>query len=453
MAALVDPAPSKKRIALSACAGPGKSAALSMGGWWFLSTLGDTGEHPKGLAIATTKENLDDNLWPEFAKWRLRSLYLQECYDWSASAVYCKSYPDTWFISTRSWNRSASPEEQGKTLSGLHSQYVLALIDESGDVPPSVLRSAEQALSRCVWGKIVQAGNPISRDGMLYKAVVELAHQWHVIRITGDPDDPKRSPRIDIEWAREQIKNYGRDNPWVKAYILGEFPDVGFNQLLGYEEVRRAMGRNYALGDIVHAQKRLGVDVARFGDDASCLFPRQGLVAFRPKLLRGARTTEVAGAVIGARNRWGQELEFVDATGGYGAGVCDVLVSSGYEPVEVEFGGRPIDPKFYNKRSEILWLCAEWVKEKGQLPNEPQLIRELTAPTYTFRNGRIWIEEKEQIKKRLGFSPDMFDALATTFATPDMPAFGAAEQIDRAARQGEEEYEPLSPRNMELTRL
>jgi len=56
------------RVALKACAGPGKSAVLTWGGWWFLACWGDIGDHPKGVATATTGKNLEDNLWPEMSK-------------------------------------------------------------------------------------------------------------------------------------------------------------------------------------------------------------------------------------------------------------------------------------------------------------------------------------------------------------------------------------------------
>jgi hypothetical protein len=55
------------------------------------------------------------------------------------------------------------------------------------------------------------------------------------------------------------------------------------------------------------------------------------------------------------------------------------------------------------------------------LPNIPELVAELTVPTYTFLGGQFVLEEKDQIKARLGRSPDLADALAETFAIPDMP--------------------------------
>ena len=59
--------PTKPRISMQACAGPGKSAVLAWCGWNFLSCYGDRGEHPKGAAVSVTWDNLRDNLWPEFA--------------------------------------------------------------------------------------------------------------------------------------------------------------------------------------------------------------------------------------------------------------------------------------------------------------------------------------------------------------------------------------------------
>jgi hypothetical protein len=55
------------------------------------------------------------------------------------------------------------------------------------------------------------------------------------------------------------------------------------------------------------------------------------------------------------------------------------------------------------------------------LPDVPGLMAELVAPTYTFQNGQFLLEDKDQIKKRIGRSPDLADALALTFTEMDMP--------------------------------
>lgn len=414
--------PKKKRISLQACAGPGKSAVMAWMGLHFISTRGDVGDHPKGAAVSITGDNLKDNLWPEFAKWQARSEFLKFAFTWNSERFYANDHPETWFISARSFSKTANAEEQGKTLSGLHSGFVLALIDESGAIPMQVARAADQALSTCRWGKIVQAGNPLTRDGMLYAAATILRHLWHVITITGDPDDPNRSPRIDIEWARQQIAAYGRDNAWVMAYILGQFPPSGINVLLGPEEVQAAMSRAILPSDIAHSQKRLGIDVALEGDDRTVLFPRQGLQAFPPVEMRNQRGPAVAARAALAREKWNWETCFVDDTGGFGAAVQDAMIQASIPNVPVNFSGKADDPRYFNKRAEMWFRMAEWIKRGGGLPNIPALVRELTTPTYTLQSGRFLIEPKDQIKKRLGFSPDLADALALTFAWGEMAA-------------------------------
>jgi hypothetical protein len=411
------------RISLQACAGPGKSAVLAWCGWWFLTTQGEVGAHPKGAVVSVTHDNLKDNLWAEFAKWQQVSKVCMNLFTWTKSRIFSKDHPETWFLSARSFNKSANAEEQGRTLSGIHSKYVLFLIDESGDIPPTVLKSAEQALSTADkrFGRIIQAGNPTSHDGMLYAAQSALADDWEVIRITGDPDDSERSPRIDIEWAAKQIETYGRDDPWVMSYILGRFPDSSINSLLSVDEIEDAMTRHLRSDQYEFSQKRLGVDVARFGYDSNIIFPRQGLRAYKYAEMRQARSHEVAARVMAAKMKWNSDVEFVDGTGGYGSGVVDSLIQSGSSPHEIQFAGKAIDNRYFNKRAEMWFSMADWVKRGGVLPKCPILKKELAAPTYSFRSGKMILESKEQLKDRLGYSPDRADALALTFALPDMP--------------------------------
>lgn len=412
------------RLSLQACAGPGKSAVLAWCGWYFLATQGEKGSHPKGAAISVTNDNLKDNLWSELSKWQQRSYTLNNLFTWTKTRIFAKDHPETWFISARSFSRTADSEEQGRVLSGLHSKYVLFLIDESGDIPPSVLKSVEQAFSTQdkVFGRAIQAGNPTSTDGMLYAAQSELAEKWSVIRITGDPDDPDRSPRIDRQWAAEQIEQYGVDDPWVMSYILGRFPKSGINALLSVDQVEDAMRRHLRKDAYDFSQKRLGVDVARFGYDSTVLFPRQGLRAHKYVEMRNARTPEIAARVMAAKRRWDGEMEFVDGTGGFGGGVVDALIQGGLTPFEIHFSSKPLDNRYYNKRAEMWFEMAEWVKRGGALPRCNKLKKELTAPTYSFKNGKMILESKDQIKDRLGFSPDRADGLALTFALPDQPS-------------------------------
>jgi len=428
--AFEDPRPDKRRVSLQAAAGVGKSAVMSWCAWFFLAVQcsraksGDGFDHPKGFVTGITATNLRDNFWAEMSKWMARSPYLREAFTWSSQRIFANDHPQTWFLAPRNWPKAGSADEQGRTLSGLHGANVAAFVDESGAVPSTVLRAMEQMLAETGvrFGKAMQAGNPISLEGMLYAAANQLRAQWTIVIVTNDPDDPRCSPRGDKTWARQQIEQYGRDNPWVQSYICGRFPAASLNALLGIEDVEAAMQRD--LDDAAYAfmQKRLGVDVARFGDDRSVIFPRQGLQAFRPVIMRVANTMQIAARVSQARSKWGAEIVLIDDTGHWGHGVLDGLLEARIPAVGINFAAKAINPRYRNRRTEMWIEMAKWVKAGGALPNVPELVAELTTPTYTFVNGLLALEEKDQIKKRLGRSPDLADGLGLTFAIPDMPS-------------------------------
>lgn len=436
----------RRRICMKACTGPGKSFVLAIAGWHRLACFASKGDHPKGAAISGEgKDNLKDNLWAELSKVQQRSEFLKAAFTWTKERIYANDHPETWFLSARSYAKDADSEAIGRSLSGLHSPYPFILLDEIGDMPPTVGQKATQIFTGgVVDGLIMGAGNPTSHSGLLYQISTLGLQQWVLITITADPEDSKRTPRVDVEHAREQIALYGKDNPWVMSTILGLFPPNSINALLGPDEVQASMKRHYKADMYSFSQKRLGIDCARFGDDRTVIAPRQGLVCFKPVVLRNARQTDIAARTIAAKVKWGAELEFVDGTGGYGAGVIDFLIQGGFSPHEINFSGKAIDPRYFNKRSEIHFLFAEWVKRGGALPNDPELARELTAPTYTFQNGKLRVEEKDQIKKRLGFSPDKSDAYALTFSLPDMPAAHPLEDLMKDTKH-KWEYDPLNP--------
>jgi len=413
----------RRRLGMKSCTGAGKSAELAWIGWWRLSCFGGIGEHPKGAAISGEgRENLRDNLWAELKTWQLRSEFLKTAFTWNNDRIYANDHPETWFLSARGYPKDANVDAIGRSLSGLHSKYPFLLLDEVGDMPVEVGQKAEQIFTGGIEdGLIAAAGNPTSTTGLLYHIAVKARHLWVIITITADPDDPMRTPRVPLEHAKEQISLYGRDNPWIKATILGEFPEQGFNTLLGVDQVEKAMGLHYREDVYGFAQKRLGVDVALGGDDRTVIFPRQGIVAFNPVIMRTREPAEIAARLMSAKAKWDSEMEFVDGTGGYGSGVISHARMGGLSPIDVQFSGKPIDKRYANKRAEMWFTMAEWVKAGGALPPVMELIAEMTTPTYTLKGGKFLIEPKELVKKRLGRSPDLADGLCLTFALPEQP--------------------------------
>ena len=206
--------------------------------------------------------------------------------------------------------------------------------------------------------------------------------------------------------------------------VFGQFPPSSMNSLLGPEEVisaQRKYGQvrpdEYSFAPIV-----LGVDPARFGDDRTVIIARQGIKAEAPEILRNARTTEIASRVSKIWDTVEADACFIDDTGGWGAGVIDALIQARFNPIPINFSGSADDTRYYNKRAEMWFEMAEWVRTGGALPPEIEdLVGEMSTPTYTFKSGKFLLQEKDQIKDVLGRSPDIADALALTFAMPVRP--------------------------------
>jgi phage terminase large subunit len=430
--------PRRRRMALLACKGPGKTAVLAWLAWNFLATR----PHPKLAATSITSDNLADGLWTEMAKWQAKSPFLKAAFTWTKTRIFSNDHPETWFLSSRTWSKSADTSQQADTLAGLHADYLLFILDEVGGIPDAVMAAAEAGLATGKDTKIIMAGNPTHLEGPLYRAASTEAHLWYVKRITADPAAPDRTPRVSIEWANEQIEKYGRDNPWVLVNVFGKFPPSSLNTLLGPDEVQAAMKRAPREENFSFSQKRIGVDVARFGDDRTVIFKRQGLMSYPPIILRNERTTDIAARVMLEKKAWQSEMEFVDDSGHWGHGVIDNLFAAGFSPTAVLFEGKATDPRYKNKRAEMWLEMAEWVKRGGALPNVPELVRELTAPTYTFVNGVFVLEPKDDIKERLGTSPDLADALCLTFFLPEMPASMGAYGTTRT--KVETDYDPFA---------
>ena len=434
--------PHHKRLAMKACKGPGKTAVIAWIAWHFLATRPD----PKIAATSITNDNLADNLWAEMSKWQQRSAYLRQHFAWTKERIFYKARPQTWFMTSRTWNRSSDKTQQGNTLAGLHADNIMFLLDESGGIPEAVMATAEAALSSCKEGHIVQAGNPTHLEGPLYAACTRERRLWHVTEISAGPDDPRRSSRVKVEWAREQIEKYGRDNPWVKVNVFGEFPPQSLNSLIGPDECLAATKRSYPDAELRRAPKILGVDVARFGDDASVIFPRWGLRAEKPLKFRNFDGLQGAGAVGRKFTDWGAHAIFVDDTGGWGASWIDQLRVLHYEPIPIGFASSPGDRRYENKRTEMYFKAVEWIKSGGALPPGcDELIAALSQTTYGFRGDRLLLEPKEQVKQRLGFSPDEADALALTFAqdVENIPLPGDPHQESR--RFAVSDWDPLDP--------
>jgi hypothetical protein len=109
---------------------------------------------------------------------------------------------------------------------------------------------------------------------------------------------------------------------------------------------------------------------------------------------------------------------------GMGVGVVETLEDLGYaEQVwgvntgsSASEGGREL---YINLRNEMWGEMREWLEGNVELPNNPDLLDDLTViKRKPNNNGRLRLETKDEMRRRGVRSPDLGDALALTFAIP-----------------------------------
>src|SRR3546814_19432272 len=72
----------------------------------------------------------------------------------------------------------------------------------------------------------------------------------------------------------------------------------------------------------------------------------------------------------------------------------------GYPVSGVQFGGKPNDYRYYDKRSEMLFELCDWIKKGGALAPDPGLKEELCALRYVYQGDKFRVVPKDIIKQR-----------------------------------------------------
>ncbi len=306
-----------------------------------------------------------------------------------------------------------------------------------------------------VWSKVVRPmladrngwalfiGTPKGLNELyeLYTYGLEEDNDWVslIYPVTETIDDIPHLSKEEIEDIRKKAEKEGKENEFRQEFLC-DFTASTTNTLIPIDSVLAAAKRSLRRDQYEFAPVIFGIDVARFGDDSSCIVRRQGLAVFDPIIMTGFDTTQVIGRTAVEINKHNPDAIFVD--GGRGEGVIDGLRALGYTVTEIPFGGKALNSKkFRNKRSEMWYLMAQSINTGLSLPTSVKLQTELTLPMYSYdEQGRIKLEKKEDIKERSGGSPDIADGLSLTYAMPVRPRIIPRSTSDN---RKQEEYDPF----------
>lgn len=298
------------------------------------------------------------------------------------------------------------------------SQFDGAVLDEVAQMPPDL------------WDEIVYPALMDHKGFALFIGTPKGINLFSELYERGQGNDP----RYKDNWKSfkftcyetdalppEEIELYKLSVPEekFKREMLCDFSASGSDQLLSLEEVREASSRTIDEKLLANVPIVCGVDVARFGDDNSVLTIRKGVLVLGIYKIHGLDLVTLSGWVIKYVEKFNVEYLFVDETG-VGAGLVDILIARLNGMVQtfgVNFGHKSLNMRYANKRTEMWFAMAEWIRKCGIIPQDDELATDLAMPTYDVKDGgKIILESKKQIRDRLKRSPDIADSLALTFA-------------------------------------
>lgn len=359
----------------------------------------------KILTTAPTWHQVENLLWREIRKAHAVSFYPLGG-ELKQTAL---NLSEDWFAIGLSTNDSTR-------FQGIHAPRVMIVFDEATGVAPEIWEAAE-GVAVGVNDRFLAIGNPTDPTAR-FKQICDSG-LWKVIPLSAEEHPNVKEGKeivagaVTKEWIEERLIEYGgRDTALYRSRVLGLFPEQGDDMLISLADVERAQKRwEKPAGEI----KALGCDVARFGSDETifCEIYDSGVVG-EMKSFRGQNLMETAGRVKTSN----APRKAIDDSG-LGGGVTDRLREQNENVIAYNAGASPFDKeRFLNKRAESWWLVREKLKsDEIALPPDNKLAADLTNIKFSYTSrGQIKLEDKAQVKKRLGRSPDRGDALAIALA-------------------------------------
>lgn len=397
----------KKRIAIRSGHGVGKTTLEAWLALWF----GATREGAKIPCTAPSGHQLHDLLWGEIGKWHR---VLQERVPFMAQHIEIKAETVDFSLSRSFAYARTARKEKPEALQGFHADHLMFLIDEGSGIEEPIFEVAEGALST-PGAIVVMCGNPTRTTGYFHRAFTRDRERWSTKQV-GCADSSRVSP----DYIANMAANYGQDSNVYRVRVLGEFPSADDDGVIPLHLAEAAVMRDV---DPMKVKPLWGLDVARFGDDASALAKRKGNVVTEPvKTWRNKDTMQVSGLVKAEHDATPpdqQPAEILVDVIGLGAGVVDRLQEMGLPARGVNVAEQPsVEDRYLRLRDELWFKVREWLDARAcRLPEDEPLIAELTGPRYKVESsGKIKVESKDEMKKRGLKSPDRADALCLTFA-------------------------------------
>ena len=418
MTALVN----NKWVGVESATGPGKTfigAAIVL---WFL----DVYKNSLVVTTAPKQDQLSLHIWkeigkmhPKFAKGDLTTLKLRMNPgkdDWIAVGFVAGVKAD---------------EDSATKAQGFHAEHMLIIIEETPGVPLPII-TAFQNTSTAPHNLILAFGNPDHQLDNLHTFCLQDNVEHIRISAYDHPNVVLNDATIvpgasSLAGIRRIEDRYGKNHPFTLSRTRGISPTQPVDALIKIDWCLAAVERYKQFldenGDIniekIPGERGLGVDVANSeAGDKAAFCHGKGNIAFRVEDFQCPDSNQLGHKIKILINQEKINIKYLGIDGvGVGAGTINTLKEYGIRDKSINLQGSAKPEKtnkeenFNNLRSQMWWQAREDLRNGVVgMPNDSGLIADLTVPKFEVRNGKIVVESKEELKKRLGHSPNKGDA-------------------------------------------
>lgn len=422
---ILDAWPRKKTVAVRSGHKIGKSLSGAVLALWAYAC------HPGARVILTapTWRQVDEVIWREV---RMRYLAARRRGVDIGGTLFDR--PDRGLRGSQDRQIIGISTDDPDRFSGISGPFVFYIVDEGSGVDDGIHEAIEGNRAGGAW--FITFGNPTRTEGWFFRAFHEESSVYDTHWISSERTPNARGagsfPGLaNAEWieGRRKVWTPCETSPLYQVRVAGNFPAQGATSVISLLLYTLAQQRWTDSIPNTCAAKRLeaGLDCARFGDDRNALVPRRGDYVFPVTRWGGQDSIQVAGRARQIltdmltpleRARGVRPRVKVDVIG-IGAGVFDQLATfPDIEAIPVNVAESPTsddEERFENLRAQV-WFAAGEAMARAMLPPDPELKADCLAPQYGFsKRGKTKVESKDDIKKRLGRSPDAGDALCLAF--------------------------------------
>jgi len=401
----------------------GKTALAAWVILWFALTRDDEQGDWKIPTTASAWRQLTKFLWPEVRKWRRRIKWDQvgrPSFNERTEALALS-------LKLKTGEAFALTSDDSATIEGAHADCLLYIFDESKTIPDATWDAAEGAFASPESSEVfaLAVSTPGPPEGRFYEIHTRSVgfEDWTARHIT--LKEAVKAGRISQDWADQRKRQWGESSAVYQNRVLGEFASSEEDGVIPLSWVEQANERWREWEDagkpLPPKMTTVGVDVARAGGDKTVLALRYGLILSELRVYDYADTMRSVGAVVGVLTHGGKAI--VDVVG-LGAGLFDRLRELKQPAVAFSAGTKTFhrdrsgELGFADLRSAAWWNLRELLQTDDiALPPDDELTGDLTAPKWReMSGGKIKVESKDEIRRRLKRSTDKADGVVQAFA-------------------------------------